>query len=244
MKLAVAQTRPMIGPVEGNLAQHESMIHAAAHNGVELLVFPELSLTGYEPTQAAELSRRYSDSCFNVLQSLCDDKELSVAVGVPLAGRNLPTISLVVFRPGISPMVYSKQYLHPDELPFFEAGAAHVGIVQKDHKKVALAICYEISVPQHAEQAFSAGASVYLASVAKTAKGIQAAHERLADIARHYSMLVLMSNCVGHMDGGLCAGGTAVWNRNGQRIAQLDTTSAGMLIMDSDTEEVIAVRAD
>ena len=57
-------------------------------------------------------------------------------------------------------------------------------------------------------------------------------------------MLVLMSNCVGHMDGGHCAGGSAAWNRNGQRISQLDATSAGILILGSDTEKFVAVRVD
>lgn len=54
--LGLAQIGSVSGDVEANLARHLAVSDAAARAGVELLTFPELSLTGYEPTLVAELS--------------------------------------------------------------------------------------------------------------------------------------------------------------------------------------------
>lgn len=47
LTLGIAQTSPKLGDVTANLAQHLDLIERAAAQSVELLVFPELSLTGY-----------------------------------------------------------------------------------------------------------------------------------------------------------------------------------------------------
>lgn len=45
--IGMAQIAPRLGDVEANLSHHLEIIHAARERGVDLLVFPELSLTGY-----------------------------------------------------------------------------------------------------------------------------------------------------------------------------------------------------
>jgi predicted amidohydrolase len=103
--------------------------------------------------------------------------------------------------------------------------------------RVALAICYEISVPQHARAARSAGAAVYLASVAKSGAGIAPAHERLAGVARAHGLMVLMANCVGVCDGVACAGRSAAWDAAGARLAQLDDRGEAVLVLDTSTRQ-------
>jgi len=51
-------------------------------------------------------------------------------------------------------------------------------------------------------------------------------------------MPVLMTNAIGQADGEICAGKTAVWNEKGQLIKQLDDIHEGILIFDTDTQEV------
>lgn len=58
--------------------------------------------------------------------------------------------------------------LKPAEAPYFRPGSEATGIIHS-HPAVALAICYEITVPQHVGPATEAEASAYLASVAKKA---------------------------------------------------------------------------
>jgi predicted amidohydrolase len=98
---------------------------------------------------------------------------------------------------------------------------------------IALAICYEISIPQHAENAHKTGAQLYVASVAKTVKGVEKAWVALSEIASKYGMTVLMSNSVGMCEDGLCGGRSAAWNSKGELLGRLNDTDEGILILDT-----------
>ncbi len=240
MKIAVAQTRPHVGPVEGNLAAHQTLIELAIRNGVRLIVFPELSLTGYEPRLAVSLARTPEDSCFAGFQTTADQYEISIAVGVPTVGDHLPRISTLLFRPQWDVLVYSKQHLHRDEEPFFEPGQKSNGLIHTD-PAIALAICYELTVPLHAHTAVESGATVYIASVAKSALGTENACTRMSEIAAQYSIMGMMSNCLGRLNGSECVGRSSAWTRSGKLLLQLDTENAGLIVLDQQSEEVFAL---
>lgn len=237
MKICLAQTHPVTGNIAQNIERHCQFVEKAVTHNADLILFPELSLTGYEPTLAQALAIQPEDTRLDVFQAQADAGNITICVGVPTKGKTLPGISLLTFQPQRPRRRYTKQFLHADELPFFTAGQPSAGRIGPQNE-AALAICYELSVPEHAQAAASSGAQIYLASVAKFSRGIAPAHSRLADIARTYNMLVLMSNCVGLADGERCAGQSAIWNRDGQRLAQLDNSSEGVLIFDTESGTV------
>ena len=237
MKIAVAQLKPEVGAIENNVDQHVKLMDLGVSSGAELIVFPELSLTGYEPSRAAELSRRCDDDCFDRFQTFSDKCNVAIAVGFPLRTDALPKISNLLFRPRIAPRLYSKRFLHQDEVPVFECGDQCDSSIFVD-PVVALAICYELSVPEHADAAFASGASAYVASVAKTACGVVEASQRLSEIAKQHSAIVMLANCLGRMDGVECAGRSAVWGRDGQLLAELDERAEGVIVVDYDTEGI------
>jgi predicted amidohydrolase len=145
---------------------------------------------------------------------------------------------MIIFQPGRPRQIYSKEFIHADEERYFIANQ-NSSAVLPNYPNIALAICYEISIPQHAERAYKNGAEIYLASVAKFVTGIDKSLNRLSEIASVYSMAVIMSNCVGIADGSECAGRTAVWNNQGQLLAQLNDTDEGIIIFDTGTQEII-----
>ena len=69
--------------------------------------------------------------------------------------------------------------------------------------------------------------------------GIDKAMQRLSHIAHQYSMTVLMANCIGECDGAECAGRTSVWNDKGVLAGQLNDVHEGILMIDTDTQELI-----
>lgn len=232
MKIALAQISSLPGDLDANLSKHRRSVELAIAQGVGLILFPELSLTGYEPTLAAGLAMTTDDPRLEVFQQLSDQNKVTMAVGAPIRTDSLPQIGLILFRPGERRRVYYKQYLHPDELPYFTAGRnASVGIYAP--LPAALAICYEIALADHLDAAARCDAACYLASVAKFLSGIEAAHERLAFIAGQLQIPVLMANAVGEADGGRCAGRSAVWDKNGRMIRQLNETEEGLLVYDT-----------
>ena len=238
MKICLTQTNPIKGDIETNIARHKKFIELAVSNAADIIIFPELSLTGYEPSLAKELATDANDIRLNDFQIITDTHQISIGVGLPTKSNAGICISMIFFQPNKPRQVYSKKYLHADEEPFFVSGANISGIKIKE-KNLALAICYELSVPQHSEDAFKNGAEIYIASVAKTATGVEKAFKTLSDTASKYSMTTLMSNSVGLCEDGLCAGQSAVWNNKGVLITQLDNTIEGILIFDTETQKVV-----
>ena len=238
MKICVAQIRPIKGDIQSNIENHKKLIDLAVSHGADTVIFPELSITGYEPELAKELATDPDDSRFDDFQKISDTKQVTIGVGVPKKNNTGISISMVLFQPHKARQTYSKRYLHSDEEPFFVSGQSSIGLIG-NKANIALAICYELSVPEHAENAFQSGVGIYIASVAKSADGVEKAVRRLSKIADKYSMTVLMSNCVGQADGYECAGKTSIWNDKGLLLRQLNDKDEGILILDTDTQELI-----
>jgi predicted amidohydrolase len=144
---------------------------------------------------------------------------------------------MIVFRPDAARVVYSKQHLHADELPYFVAGDGQVTLAA-GKEVVAPAICYESLQDEHSAQAVALGATLYVASVAKSANGVAKAEAHYPSVARRHSIPVLMANCVGACDDFEAAGGSAVWSAGGERLAALSGTEEGVLVFDSMTATV------
>jgi len=240
MKIGVTQTRPVTGDIPANIEYHKTFIALAAMNGADAIIFPELSLTGYEPSLAKELATDATDSRFDPFQQLSDAKQIIIGVGVPTKSTSGIHISMVLFQPNNPRQVNSKKYLHADEEPFFVSGNNISGLAINE-TPIALAICYEISIPQHAENASKSGAQVYIASVAKTVKGVEKAWTGLSDIAGKYGMTVLMSNSVGMCEDGECGGRSAAWNNKGILLGELNDIDEGILMLDTEKQTVTEI---
>lgn len=242
MKVCVAQTRPAKGDIASNIDKHRKLIDLAVSNGADIIVFPELSLTGYEPALAEVLATTQDDSRFDGFQAISDAGQIIIGVGVPTRTEAGICISMVVFQPNRPRQTYSKKHLHADEEPFFVSGP-NLDTLKIGKTSIALAICYELSIPEHPENAFRSGAEVYIASVAKSVAGVERSLPILSGIARQYAMTVLMSNCTGPCDGSESAGKTAIWHTDGTMAGQLNGTDEGILMVDTETRELFAKTA-
>lgn len=238
MKICAAQTRPVTGNIGKNISRHLDFIGKAASYGAEFILFPELSLTGYEPSLGQKLAVHSGDSRFDIFQQICDSKNITAGVGVPVRQNGGTSISLIFFQPDQPRRVCSKKYLHADEEAFF-VPAQNFASFQIAQTRIAPAICYEISIAEHEDHAFGDGAQIYAASVAKSEGGIGTALNRLSDIARKHSVPVLMANSVGPADGKDCAGKTSVWHSGGSLAGQMDGSREGILLFETETGEII-----
>ena len=163
MRVAVVQTKPVPCAIDGNVRAHETWIKKAATHGADMVFFPELSLTGYEPIAAERLALRADDARLDVFDMLSHALRITIGIGAPTLGFDGVRISMIVFRPDAARIVYSKQHLHADELPYFVAGSGQVTL-PSGSEVVAPAICYESLLPQHCAQAAALGATLYVAT--------------------------------------------------------------------------------
>ncbi len=231
MKLVAVQMRSIAGDIGGNIQSHIRFVELAATQGGAAVFFPELSLTGYEPRLAEQLAMTPSDARLQVFQTLADRHQMLIAVGAPYRGRDGTEIGMFIFRSHHVPTVYSKQILHADELPFFSPGNTTM-VFPLGNAMIAPAICYESLQETHARAALDAGATVYVASVAKSARGVDAGYRHYAGLAREHGLTVMMANGVGPTDDFVMPGRSAVWGDGGQLPCSADTDGEAMVVYD------------
>ncbi len=237
MKICIAQTKPIKGNVSANIETHIKFIEQALISNTDAIFFPELSLTGYEPELAKKLATNNDDNRFDIFQEISDKNKIIIGLGLPTATESKIRISMIIFEPNKPRQTYSKQQIHSDEFPYFENGDGQI-IIKTNHKNIAPAICFESLQQKHSENAFKLGADVYLASVAKPANSVKKAFDHYPKTAKQYAMPVLMCNCVGLCDNFLSVGNSSVWTKEGNLVGQLDDKTEGILIFDTETEEI------
>jgi predicted amidohydrolase len=220
LTLAAAQSVSIAGDVPANIERHLALMHAAADHGVQVLVFPELSLTGYEPSLAAELAIVPEDAVLAPLREMARELGLTTVVGMPIRlapGAGVLIAALVLGADG-SLAVHTKQHLHPGEELAFVAGQGGAALDTGDDR-IALAVCADFSHGSHPRQAAEAGATVYAASVLISEGGYATDSALLRGYAAEHGLLVLMANHGGPSGGYVCAGRSAIWATDGRLLA-------------------------
>lgn len=232
MKICAVQYKPIPGAFSTNLEKHLALLDIAASLGAEVIFFPELSLTGYEPRLAKELADQRLGARLQAVQLFADKNGVTIGVGLPNLTSAGVEIAMIWHSPYKSSQKYAKQHLHSDELPYFAPAEGQLALNINDEMLVP-AICYESLLDEHARRAGDLGADAYLASVAKSARGVEKAMSHYPAIARRFGMFVLMANSVGPSDDFLSNGNSAAWSRDGCLLAQLDAESEGFVILDT-----------
>jgi predicted amidohydrolase len=227
--LAAAQTRSVKGAVEANAQRHLDCVLAAAAQGVDLLVFPELSLTGYEPELAAELVLAPDDERLRGLRAASQVHGLTVIVGAPIASdEGRPHLGALILEPG-GARVYAKQHLHPGEERFFVPGP-RMCVVDVKGLRIGVAICADTARASHPQEAAASGAAAYVAGVLITESGYAADAALLRGYASTHRMAVAMANHSTQTGGWTPAGKSAIWDERGDVVARANGTEEALVI--------------
>jgi len=241
---AVAQTCPVVGNVNANLREHLRLIEIASAEAAQLVLFPELSLTGYEINLAGRLAFSENDSRLSCLIEAASAGSLTIVVGAPISIAGSLYIGAFIIRADGSTAIYTKHYLGafteraqcdgvlpPAEATVFQPGS-HNPAVQFGGRHAAIAICADVGRPSHAQSAADRGARIYLASMFVIPSEFESEAAKLRGYAARHSMTVAMAN-FGRASGGLAAAGrSSIWSENGELLAQLNPSGAGLALGD------------
>lgn len=233
MKLAIAQNIAFKGDITQNIEHHLMHIKNAVAQQVDLILFPELSITGYEPELAKGLEMELDDRRFEEFKDIARSENIVIVVGAPIcAGEGKkPFIGSIIFTPNGTTRLYIKRYLHEDEELFFSSRPSIDQIEFKDYK-INFAICADITNPQHPKDAARDGCNLYLASVLISKKKIDYEVDLLRTYAKEYGMTVCMSNYGGESGGYISGGRTGVWNKDGEAVEELKHLESGMVVVE------------
>ncbi len=102
IRLALAQINPTVGDIDGNAALVTDSVERAREAGAQIVLLPELSLTGYPPEDLL-LRRDFLEAAREALERVADEVEGIVAlVGFPERIES-PSGEAVDFDPLIDP---------------------------------------------------------------------------------------------------------------------------------------------
>jgi predicted amidohydrolase len=229
--IAAAQSTSVPLDVPANVQTHLRFVEAAADHGVQWLVFPELSLTGYELAAIPGLVLHADHALLAPLREATRRTGMAITVGAPVdSGSALPSIGAITLRPDGQYSVYRKFHLHGNEVAFAASGAqaAHLQTLGQTH--IASAICADTNHPSHAAAAAQAGAHVYAAGILTSEKGYAAEAPLWASYARDHRMVVLIANYGGPSGGYVSAGKSGIWDTAGRCIAAASGTGDWLVI--------------
>ena len=217
MKLAVAQIPAAPANLPENVAWHLTAAKTAVEAGANLLVFPELSLTGYSCNMAEAWKTSIENPAFTPLQDFASENGLILIGGAPLkAETGKPYIGSIIFGEE-GPEVYRKYHLDPDEVPYFQRGDAYKTF-EIDTKRIGCAICADMQHESLAAALKSLGSDIYALSAFVTPRGYKKDAELLSGYARTYGMTVMLSNFSNENDDMQTAGKSAIWAPGGELI--------------------------
>jgi len=234
LTLALAQINTRLGDVEANLEKHLALVEQARLSGADLLVFPELSLTGYvlqDLTSAVARRPDGSDPIFRHL--LAASQGLDLVVGfVDEDRRHRFFISSAYLSGGEVVHVHHKVYLPTyglfDEGRFFAWGDA-VRAFDTRFGRVGILICEDFWHASPPYLLWLDGADLFLFHSASPGRGLrnepQLESARWVEhINRAYASLftsfVVHVNRVGYEDGLNFWGGSTVFDPDGELLAK------------------------
>lgn len=222
MKICMAQINTVVGDITGNTDRVLAVCHAQHADGIQMVVFPELTLTGYPPEDLllrGDVLLRTEAA----VQRLCHElpADLLVVVGYPKArGGALFNTAGVITDQQVA-AEYDKQCLPNyqvfDEKRYFDAGTEPC-VVSLGGVQFGLTICEDIWHEAPAEAAKAAGAQVLInLNASPFHRGKQAERiARVADVAKRHTLPILYVNQVGGQDELVFDGGSFAVDARGE----------------------------
>ncbi|MEV7232234.1 carbon-nitrogen hydrolase family protein [Polymorphospora sp. NPDC051019] len=215
LTVAVAQPSCIAHDVGANAAAHAELVRRA---DARVVVFPEMSLTGYEfDTPAVEPG----DPRLAPLVAACAAAGSVALVGAPVAGADGRSHIAVLAVDGAGAVVaYRKQWLGAAETTRFTPGPAPA-VVEVDGWRLGLAVCKDTGIPQHAADTAALGIDLYAAGVLDNEPEAGVHEERARRIATGYGVWVAMASFAGSTGEGYdrAAGRSGIWAPDGVRVA-------------------------
>ena len=238
LRIAMAQLDMLVGDITKNT---QSVIDAANqardHERADVVVFPELTLTGYPPEDLllrASLDPRIESALAKILAEV---RDIYVVVGYPRRiDGELFNCAGVIYQ-GQLLVEYAKQklpnFLVFDDKRYFSEGR-EAGLVDIKGVKVGLSICEDIWHPEPIAQAKAAGAELILnlnASpyhIEKMGEREELLHQRATEV----TLPIVYVNYMGAQDELVYEGGSFVVNAKGEKIMQAPWFEAGLYCID------------
>ncbi|MEV6966190.1 carbon-nitrogen hydrolase family protein [Hamadaea sp. NPDC051192] len=236
--VAAAQPTCVAHDVAANALAHAGLVRAAA---ARVVVFPEMSLTGYE-FDAVPVAP--DDPRLAPIVAACAETGTVALIGAPVAASDATAVSphAAASGPGGSAwpsgvaakhigvlaidgdgarVAYRKMFLGGAEPEHFVPGDA-AAVLEVDGWRLGLAVCKDTGVAEHAARTCDLGIDAYVAGALDGEHEIAVQDERARRTATTYGVWVVTASFAGSTGAGYddAAGRSRIWNPAGSVVAE------------------------
>jgi len=259
MKIALAQISPTLGNIDQNLKLHLDLIRKAVARKADLVVFPELSLTGYtlkdlaaevaiRPGKSAtfrkllEASRKI-DLVFGFVEEAADDPGLIYNAAAYLSRGRILHLHRKVFLPTSGMFEEGRFFASGRQFRPFDTGKVRAGLlVCRDFLHYGSSYCH-----------FAGGAGLIITISAAPGRGAEDPEAQGFETSRMWELMgesisffssavVVYCNRVGYEDGAVFAGGSFIYDPFGRLVARLPYLEEDFAVLEVELSEIARAR--
>lgn len=244
-RIAIVQEYSIIGEKVRNLEKAIGLISRAAEQGAQLVLFPELYLTGYSIEEnIQELAEKVSGRSINKLRKIARNNQISICMGFPEIEHRSKEIfnSMVCLSDkGDILAVYRKIHLFGEEKKYFSPGN-EFQIVDTPIGRVGFLICYDLEFPEMARMLTLQGADVLLVSTANMKPWCDHQDVYVRARAMENQIFLALANIVGKEKNYIFCGNSVIVNPMGKILAQANMQEPALLIAEINTADISKIR--
>ncbi len=247
VRIALVVCRCPVGQPAYNLQRVSHWARRAANSGAHIVCFPELNISGYSLSPAAQSAQSIEGEAARELQRLADEQRLVVLAGLlERDDRGALYATHLVAAPGAPLQAYRKLHIAPPEKELLAPGN-DIPVFRTPRVTFGIQLCYDAHFPELATRMALAGAELIFVPHASP-RGTPP--QKLASWLRHLQarawdngLFVAAGNQVGDNGEGLSFPGVAVvLGPDGQIICQRRQDSEGLLLADLKAADLRKVR--
>lgn len=249
MRITLVQVDSRLGDIDGNLARAEEVVARAVEESADVVVFPELYLSGYSIGEVdTDLAMRPDDPRIEKLARAAGGTGL--LIGFVEAGPRGHTYNSTVYYEGdrlvhVHRKLYLPQYAPFEERNHFTPGPTLHAFTVGSNTRIAVLLCNDAWQPQLAFLAAQDGAQVVLVPAASAQSlfperydSYEYWHDITRFYGRMYQLYVVFVNRVG-VEGSLRFwGGSHVIDPWGNLVAEAAQEQEQVLTVDLDLAEI------
>ncbi len=222
LRVAAVQCVSHPGDIPGTVADHALQIAEAADGGATVVLFPELSLTGYEPDLIDLHGIRIAadNPVLQPISLVCRRRRVHALIGAPTGTGGLPQIGVLhVDARGAIRQVYAKQHLHIGEIGIFGVGSSPA-VLEIEGWRLALSVCSDAAVAAHPAAAAAAGADAYLVGALYVIGSESRIDEQMRTVTSQ-GLWAVLAQYSGGTGGGPACGRSGGWRPDGSEAVRL-----------------------
>jgi NAD+ synthase (glutamine-hydrolysing) len=247
LRLALCQMNATVGDIAGNAQRIREGMRAARDAQADLVLFPELALTGYPPEDLLLKEHFLADSAAALREVAADARDLVAIVGFPERAEDVYNAAAVL-ADGSVHAIYRKVYLPNygvfDEQRYFQVGPG-AAVIDIGAQRVGVTVCEDIwePGPPASEEALAGATLIANISASPYHAGKGAERERMfAQRARDNIACVAFCGLVGGQDELVFDGHSCVLDHTGAMIARAAQFQEELLVCDVDLDAAAAAR--